>query len=105
MATRSSNLSATRRSVRAARKAGFVDETDAGLVCLAETLAQALDEAMTSGEKVYGLAQAARVHLAVLQALTARPAPQPPVDLFGAFLAELCQPGAGAIEEPAARFS
>jgi hypothetical protein len=72
-----SNLTATRRTLRALRVAERVGDAEAGLAQLALTTAGALDEVVAGGEKRYVVAQLARAHLLTLQALLAVPGPEP----------------------------
>jgi hypothetical protein len=85
------NLSSTRRTVRALRSQERVTEANVALATLAVTTAKALDDVLASGEKRYVVAQLARSHLLVLQALVATPEVVGP-DGFDQFLAELARP-------------
>jgi hypothetical protein len=93
----STNLTMTRRTIRALRRAERLTDTDAGLARLALTTAQALDDVLAQGEKAYAVAQASRVHLLALEALLALPAPvDSDADGFDNWLAEISRPGPGA---------
>ena len=83
---RSSNLSSTRRTVAALRRQSWLGPEHAGLVLLAETTAQALDDVAGGDEKRYVVAQLARAHLLALEALL-HLAGDTPLDPFAAFIA------------------
>jgi hypothetical protein len=68
-----------------------VTEANAALATLAMTTAKTLDDVLVSGEKRYVVAQLARSHLLVLQALLATHEAGGP-DGFDQFLAELARP-------------
>jgi hypothetical protein len=85
------NLSSTRRTVRALRKQERVTEANAALAQLALTTAAALDEVVAGGEKRYVVAQLARSQLLALRALLATPEVAGP-DGFDAFLRDLATP-------------
>jgi hypothetical protein len=86
-----SNLSSTRRTVRALRKQERVTEANAALAQLVLTTAGALDDVLSSGEKRYVVAALARSHLLALQALLSTPEVAGP-DGFDAFLRDLATP-------------
>ena len=89
----STNLSATKRTVRALRRAERVGEADAASIRLAESTAAALDAALTAGAAPSALAALARAHGAALAAL--REEPTPATDALDGFLAALTMPTPG----------
>ena len=72
------NLSATRRTVRALRASERVGEADAGLIRLAETTAAALDNATKDDAPAYAVAKAATAHREALKTLIDYTWTQPP---------------------------
>jgi hypothetical protein len=92
-----SNLSATRRTVRALREAEQITDRHAGLVQLAESLARTLDEVLASDDKRYVVAQLARAHQAALGAFLgiAEPVVAEPIEQL---LAHLGGPGGGSFD-------
>jgi hypothetical protein len=98
MAT-ATNVSSTRRTVRALRRVGALTDAHAAHATLALTTARALDDALDTNEKRYVIGQLARAHLLAVDALAALAEPSPP-DAFDAFLAGLGRPGAGDNDTP-----
>jgi hypothetical protein len=92
--TPTSNVSSTRRTVRALRAAERLTDANAGLVTLALTTAAALDDARSGSAKAYEIAQLARCHLSALEALERSPEPMVPNGL-DRLLADLATPGFG----------
>jgi hypothetical protein len=87
-----SNLSATRRTIRALRRHEMLTETHAALATLALTTARALDDVVAGDDKRYVVAQLSRAHLLALEALVAVvPEPSSP-DAIDVWLAGLTQP-------------
>lgn len=93
----STNLSATKRTVRALRRAERVGEADAASIRLAESTATALDTALAIGAGPSALAALARAHGAALAALREETTPTP--DGLDAFLATLSTPTPGTAGE------
>jgi hypothetical protein len=91
------NVSATRRTVRALREAERLTEADAAMVQLVRTTARALDDAVASGEKAYGIGKASTSHREALKTLLDYAQPEPP-DSFDVFLAELRMPTPGTTD-------
>ena len=96
------NLSSTRRMVRAMRQSERLTESNIALGTLAVSTARALDEALVSGERRYVVDRLARVHLAALQALEQLPGSDTP-DPFAELLRELSVPTPGTPDTPSDR--
>lgn len=92
-----SNLSSTRRMIKALRASERITESNIAVATLALTTAQSLDEVLASGTKHYTVDRLARVHLAVLQALEDAPAPDGP-DTFAELMAAITTPTPGTPE-------
>jgi len=93
-----SNLSSTRRTIKALRTAERITESNIALATLALTTARALDEVLASGTKHYTVDRLARAHLSVLQALEAALGPEAP-DAFAELLSEITTPTPGRTDE------
>jgi len=93
------NLSATRRTLRALRRADRVTDAQAALATLALSTARALDDVLAGDGPSYAIAQTARAHLLTLQALLEQPEPATP-DTIDQLLADIMRPGAGASDAP-----
>jgi len=90
-----SNLSSTRRTVRALRQSERLTESTVALATLALTTARALDDVVASDEKRYVVAQLSRAHLLALEALTSIERLAPP-DAVDELLASLTAATAGS---------
>jgi hypothetical protein len=84
-------MSATRRTLRAMRRAELLTEANAALAMLALTTARALDDVVRGDDKRYVVAQLSRAHLLALEALARVPEPPMP-DAVDALLAEIMRP-------------
>ncbi len=94
-----SNLSSTRRTIKALRRSERITEANIALAQLALTTARSLDEVVASGERHYVVDRLARAHLFVLKALAETPEPDGP-DPFGELLTQMMAPTPGTPEEP-----
>lgn len=92
-----SNLSSTRRTIKALRQSERITEANIALAQLALTTARSLDEVVASGERHYIVDRLARAHLFVLKALAETPEPDGP-DPFAELLAEMMRPTPGTAD-------
>jgi hypothetical protein len=97
--TAATNLSATRRTLRALRRAQRLTDVHAALATLAVSTARALDDVLAGSERRYVIAQIARAHQLALEALLAAPEPTAP-DAIEQLLAEIMHPDAGSFATP-----
>jgi hypothetical protein len=88
------NLSSTRRTLRALRRRGGLTDANVALATLSLSTARALDEVLAGGDHRGVVDRLARAHLAVLQALEAS-TPEASSDPFSELIAELSTPSAG----------
>jgi hypothetical protein len=89
-----SNVSSTRRTIKALRQSERITESNIALAQLALTTARSLDEVVASGERHYIVDRLARAHLFVLKALAEAPEPDGPEPL-SELLAQMMIPTPG----------
>jgi hypothetical protein len=94
-----SNLSSTRRTIKALRRSERITEANIALAQLALTTARSLDEVVASGERHYIVDRLARAHLFVLMALAETPEPDGP-DPLSEPLAQFMTPTPGVTDTP-----
>jgi hypothetical protein len=58
--------------IRALRTGGLLERSDEGICALARASADALDEALAYGEKLYAVSSMMRTHLQIVEALVGR---------------------------------
>ena len=93
------NLSSTRRMVRALRESEQLVEGNMALATLALTTAKALDDAVATGAQPYAIDRLARAHLGALKALEELPGRADVDDPFAELLRELGTPTLGSATE------
>ena len=96
----STNLTATKRTVRALRRPERVGEADAAAICLAESTAGALDAALSAGAGPSAVAALARAHGAALAALREETTPTPDNLAFERLMADALRPTPGSPADP-----
>lgn len=89
------NLSSTRRMVRALRQSEQLVEGNMALATLALATAKALDDAVATGAQPYAIDRLARAHLGALKALDEVTVADTGDDPFTALLAEMGTPTRG----------
>jgi hypothetical protein len=60
--------------IKALRAGGLLERSDEGICALAKASADALDEALAYGEKLYAISGMMRTHLVIIEALVGRAA-------------------------------